>query len=99
MLQLKTVAAALGMAAGMAVMGGASADEAAMALMKKSLGTTEGVNAVLVEAIEHAATPLTPEQRELALKCWKDSASPPLTCSDLMMSSAEAGVCGCSLPK
>src|SRR3954454_21452521 len=69
---LKPLLGALAVTAGLAI-SGASADEAAMALMKKSLGTTEGVNPVLVEAIEHAAMPLTPEQRELALKCWKDS--------------------------
>lgn len=73
MTRLKLLSAALAMTAGLAVSGVASADEAAMALMKKSLGTTEGVNPVLVEAIEHAAMPLTAEQRELALKCWKDS--------------------------
>ena len=31
------------------------------------------VRPVITEAFERAATPLTPEQRELALKCWKDS--------------------------
>ena len=41
--------------------------------MKKALGTTENVEPVLTEAFEHAAMPLTAEQRELALKCWKDS--------------------------
>lgn len=72
MVGLKTLAAALAVTTGMAI-SGAFAQESAQDLMKKALGTTEGVNAVLVEAIEHAAMPLTPEQRELALKCWKDS--------------------------
>jgi ribose transport system substrate-binding protein len=69
---LKILTAALAVSAGVAI-SGAWAQESAQDLMKKALGTTEGVNAVLVEAIEHAAMPLTPEQRELALKCWKDS--------------------------
>src|SRR3954467_7106854 len=73
MSKLTTLSAALAVAAGLAISGSALAEQSAQDLMKKALGTTEGVNAVLVEAIEHAATPLTAEQRELALKCWKDS--------------------------
>jgi ABC-type sugar transport system substrate-binding protein len=42
-------------------------------LMMKSVGTTENVSPVIVEAIKRAAVDLTPEQRALALKCWKDS--------------------------
>jgi len=42
-------------------------------LMMKAVGTTENVSPVIVEAIERAAIDLTPEQRALALKCWKDS--------------------------
>lgn len=68
---MRTLSASLLVAAGMA--GPALADETAQDLMKKALGTTENVNPVLVEALEHAAMQLTPEQRELALKCWKDS--------------------------
>jgi ABC-type sugar transport system substrate-binding protein len=49
------------------------AADTAQDLMKKALGTTENVSPVLVEAFDHAAMPLTAEQRELALKCWKDS--------------------------
>jgi ribose transport system substrate-binding protein len=42
-------------------------------LMMKSVGATENVSPVIVEAIKRAAVDLTPEQRALALKCWKDS--------------------------
>jgi ribose transport system substrate-binding protein len=42
-------------------------------LMMKSVGTTENVSPVIVEAIKRAAIDLTPEQRVLALKCWKDN--------------------------
>src|SRR4029453_3279121 len=73
MSRLKRLTAALAVTTGIAISGAAIAQESAQDLMKKALGTTEGVNPVLVEAIEHAAMPLTPEQRELALKCWKDS--------------------------
>lgn len=45
----------------------------ANALMMKGLGTTENVGPIVTEAFKHAAMDLTPEQRELALKCWKDS--------------------------
>jgi ribose transport system substrate-binding protein len=40
-------------------------------LMLKSVGTTENVSPVIVEAIKHAAMDLTPEQRKLAIECWK----------------------------
>ena len=42
-------------------------------LLMKSLGTTENINAVVAESFKRAAAGLTPEQRELAMKCWKDS--------------------------
>ena len=42
-------------------------------LMMKSVGTADNVSPVIVEAIKRAAVDLTPEQRALALKCWKDS--------------------------
>ncbi len=42
-------------------------------LMLKSVGTTENVSPVIVEAIKHAAMDLTPEQRKLALECWKNN--------------------------
>lgn len=42
-------------------------------LMIKSVGTTQNVSPVIVESIKRAAQDLTPEQRALALKCWKDS--------------------------
>ena len=73
MLKPKILSAALAVTAGMSLCVNAMAEEGAQELMKKALGTTEGVNPVLVEAIEHAAMPLTAEQRELALKCWKES--------------------------
>jgi ribose transport system substrate-binding protein len=42
-------------------------------LMMKAVGTTENVSPVIVEAIKHAAMALTPEQRKLALDCWKNN--------------------------
>ena len=45
----------------------------ANAMMQKVLGTSEGVSPVIAEAFKKAAEDLTPEQRELALKCWKDN--------------------------
>jgi hypothetical protein len=42
-------------------------------LLLKSVGTTENVSPVIVEAIKHAAIDLTPEQRKLALECWKNN--------------------------
>jgi ABC-type sugar transport system substrate-binding protein len=43
------------------------------ALMMKALGGTNDPGAVIAESFKHAAMDLTPEQRALALKCWKDS--------------------------
>src|ERR1700683_5655761 len=45
----------------------------ANALLLKSVGTTENVSPVIVEAIKHAAMDLTPDQRKLALECWKNN--------------------------
>ena len=42
-------------------------------LMLKSVGTTENVSPVIVEAIRHAAMDLTPEQHKLAIECWKNN--------------------------
>ncbi|MGD9915276.1 MAG: substrate-binding domain-containing protein [Rhizobiaceae bacterium] len=67
----KLLSAAVMLSAGVALAGQASA-QSASDLMMKALGTTEGVNPVLVESFEHAAMPLSAEQQELALKCWKD---------------------------
>jgi ribose transport system substrate-binding protein len=69
-LMKKLLSAALLLSAAMIV---PAAAQTAEELMKKALGTTEGVNPVLVESFEHAAMTLTPEQQELALKCWNDS--------------------------
>ena len=43
------------------------------ALMTAAFGSTEDPGPVLAESLRHAAMDLTPEQRALALKCWKDS--------------------------
>jgi ribose transport system substrate-binding protein len=69
----KMLAAALLATSSIAWQGAASAADTAADLMNKALGTSEGVNAVLVESFSRAATPLTEEQRALALKCWTDS--------------------------
>jgi ribose transport system substrate-binding protein len=42
-------------------------------LMLKSVGTTENVSPVIAEAIRHAAMDLTPDQRKLAIQCWKNN--------------------------
>jgi len=43
------------------------------ALYMKALGTSENIGPVVAEAFKRAAEDLTPEQRALALKCWKDN--------------------------
>jgi ribose transport system substrate-binding protein len=42
-------------------------------LMTKALGTTDNAGPVITESFRRAAIELTPEQRALALKCWKAS--------------------------
>ncbi len=60
-------------AACLALSAGASYAATAEELEMKSLGTTDNINPVVAEAFKRFAVGLTPEQRELALKCWKDS--------------------------
>jgi ABC-type sugar transport system substrate-binding protein len=64
--------AVLALAAGMLMSAPAHARDA-NAMMQKTLGTTDGVDAITAEAFKRAAQDLTPAQQELALKCWKDS--------------------------
>jgi ABC-type sugar transport system substrate-binding protein len=45
----------------------------ASALLMKSLGQNDNINPVVAETFKIVAQDLTPAQRELALKCWKDS--------------------------
>src|SRR6202050_1927759 len=45
----------------------------ANALLLKAVGTTENVSPVIVEAIKHAAMDLTPDQKKLAIECWKNN--------------------------
>jgi ABC-type sugar transport system substrate-binding protein len=42
-------------------------------LMLKSLGTSENISTIVTESFKQAAKELTPEERELALKCWKEN--------------------------
>jgi len=42
-------------------------------MMMRTLGTTENIGPVLTEAFNVAAQDLTEEQRELALRCWRES--------------------------
>jgi ribose transport system substrate-binding protein len=70
---LKILPATLALTASVAISGMALAQESAEDMMKRALGTTENVGPVITEAFKRAAMPLTPEQRELALKCWTDS--------------------------
>jgi ABC-type sugar transport system substrate-binding protein len=61
-------------AAGMLLSAGtASYARDANELMMKAVGRTDNVSPVIVEAIKRAATDLTPEQRKLALECWKNN--------------------------
>jgi len=61
-------------AAGMLLSAGtASYARDANELMMKAVGRTDNVSPVIVEAIKHAAMDLTPEQRKLALECWKNN--------------------------
>lgn len=65
---------AAGVAAAFMALAGASAQAAtADELLMKSLGTTENIGPIVAESFKRAAAGLTAEQRELALKCWKDS--------------------------
>ena len=65
---------AAGVAAAFMAMAGATAQAAtADELLMKSLGTTENIGPIVAESFKRAAAGLTAEQRELALKCWKDS--------------------------
>jgi len=42
-------------------------------LTMRAVGTTESLSPVIVEAIKHAPMDLTPEQRKLALECWRNN--------------------------
>jgi len=42
-------------------------------LMLKSLGTTENIGPVVAESFRRFAEGISPEQRELAMQCWRDS--------------------------
>jgi len=66
-------AVSLGVIALSALALGSSYARDANDLLLKAVGTTEGVSPVIVEAVKRAAMDLTPEQRELALKCWRDN--------------------------
>ena len=65
--------ASLGVVALSVLISGSSHARDANDLLLKAVGTTEGVSPVIVEAVKRAAMDLTPEQRALALKCWKDN--------------------------
>ena len=60
-------------AAAMIIAAPSSQARDAKELMLKAVGTTENVSPVIVEAINRAAMDLTPEQRKLALECWKNN--------------------------
>jgi ribose transport system substrate-binding protein len=66
--------AAPGMAAAfLALSAGSSQAATAEELMMKSLGTTENINPVVAESFKRMAVGLSPDQRKLAMQCWKDS--------------------------
>ena len=66
-------------AATLALAPGPSHARDAKELLLKSVGTTENVSPVIVEAIRHAAMDLTPEQRKLASNAGKTTSARPGT--------------------
>jgi len=64
--------AVLGLSAALLVSAPTMARDAS-ALLMKSLGQNDNINPVVAETFKIVAQDLTPAQRELALKCWKDS--------------------------
>lgn len=71
--KLKTIGASAAVAALIGFAASPSQARDANELLLKAVGTTEGVSPVIVEAIKHAAIDLTPDQRKLALECWKNN--------------------------
>ncbi len=55
----------------------------------KSLGGTENVGPVVAESFRRFAEGLTPEQRDLALQCWKDSICETGTGGDVTVALAD----------
>lgn len=72
-LKRATAPAVLGLSA-VLLMSAPSMARDANALLMKSLGQNDNINPIVTETFRLIAQDLTPEQRELALKCWKDSA-------------------------
>lgn len=65
---------AVALAGALALAIGGSAQAASVSdLMLKALGKTDNIGPIVTEAFEQAAKDLTPEERELALKCWKEN--------------------------
>jgi ABC-type sugar transport system substrate-binding protein len=73
MRKLKTIGASAALAALIGFAAAPIQARDANALLLKAVGTTDGVSPVIVEAIRHAAMDLTPDQRKLALECWKNN--------------------------
>ncbi len=71
--KLKAIGASAAIAALIGFAASPSQARDANELLLKAVGTTEGVSPVIVEAIKHAAMDLTPDQRKLALECWKNN--------------------------
>ena len=69
---VKTLSATLALSASVAISGAALAAGKRPGHDEAGARHDREVGPVITEAFERAATPLTPEQRELALKCWKD---------------------------
>lgn len=72
-LKRATAAAVLGLSA-VLLLSAPSMARDVNALLMKSLGQSDNINPIVAETFRLVATDLTPEQRDLALKCWKDSA-------------------------
>ncbi len=63
-----------GVLASVLVLAGLGTSKAAdTELLLKALGKTDGIGPIVMEAFDQASMKLSPADRELALKCWKDS--------------------------
>ena len=61
------------MAAALFFAGQSSSKADVTELMLKALGTSDNIGPIVTEAFNQAAKELTPAERALALKCWKDN--------------------------
>lgn len=71
---LKTLTAMAGVAVGaLALMVSTPSSASETDLMMKALGKSDNIGPIVTEAFKQAAKELSPADRELALKCWKEN--------------------------